>query len=763
MWKLTHIEAQNLCCFRTVEYAPRQGVTTLIFGHNADNESQQSNGAGKSTLLEAIAVGLTGNPLRKVRTDEIINDMADMCRVRLLLHNTLSGEELVIERSLYRRGASEVTCSITRAQRRLRVPLPSVDAANKYILRTLGISRDELYGSFILSKHRYCDFLSSADKEKKEVINRFSNGVLVDQALEMLHQDIEPASHELREAELELASLDGRIQMLEEQVLEQQQAQQHRSRTRDQKIEALRGTIAQKRAAIREYQQELRSIQSLQQQIAQTRTALQQTAESPDGLEECIATVQALLSPLQLELTTDWSAEVASKKRDITLASSEIDKWSVILGRTSEKINVAQKQQHELLLQLDAFGAQYALRREQMAARMEDLASRLAATRIQIADLKKRRLDLCGDIENLGAKLAGSVVCPACRHEFLVSDKEFDIAAARHRLEAQRQRLTSLEGDLQQALHQTQLREDDRTLVADKQAWDDRAAKAQRAVEAAQYEMQGYKFNLERVQQRLAERTAEVARMRERLFAQALERIEAAEREQQRAHSRLQELLTASQGSIQTLEQTIDEIERTSPQEVLQSLQASLASYRTLAAEALARKSRAASRQAALLGQEQLFLQFKSYLANTKIAALGAMMNQVLTDLGSDLRVNLSGYTTLRSGSQREKISVTIVRDGTDAGSFGKFSEGERARVNLASIVAMQRLVNGACDHDKGLDLLCLDEVLDAMDADGLASVFAALNKQGITALVVSHGAVAEGYPHKVTIVKTHGESRIDA
>lgn len=750
---------------------PRQGVTTLIFGHNADNESQQSNGAGKSTLLEAIAVGLTGNPLRKVRTDEIINDMADMCRVRLLLHNSLSGEELLIERALYRRGASEVTCSITRAQQHMKVPLPSVDAANKYILHKLGISRDELYGSFILSKHRYCDFLSSADKEKKEVINRFSNGVLVDQALEMLHRDIEPASHELREAELELASLDGRILMLEEQVLEQQQAQQHRSRTRDQKIETLRRSIAQKRGAIREYQQELRSNQSLQQQIAQTRTALQQTAESPDGLEECIATVQALLRPLHLELTTDWSAEVVSKKRDITLASSEIDKWSVILGRTSEKINVAQKQQHELLLQLDAFGAQYALRREQMAARMEDLASRLAATRTQIADLKKRRLDLCGDIENLGAKLAGSVVCPACRHEFLVSDDRFDIAAARQRLAAQRQRLTSLEGNLKQAqqmtqqheITQTQLREEDRTLVADKQAWDDRAAKAQRAVEAAQYEMQGYKFNLERVQQRLAERTAEVARMRERLFAQALERIEAAEREQQRAHSRLQELLTASQGSIQTLEQTIDEIERTSPQEVLQSLQASLASYRTQAAEALARKSRAASRQAALLGQEQLFLQFKSYLANTKIAALGAMMNQVLTDLGSDLRVNLSGYTTLRSGSQREKISVTIVRDGTDAGSFGKFSEGERARVNLASIVAMQRLVNGACDHDKGLDLLCLDEVLDAMDADGLASVFAALNKQGITALVVSHGAVAEGYPHKVTIVKTHGESRIDA
>ena len=154
-------------------------------------------------------------------------------------------------------------------------------------------------------------------------------------------------------------------------------------------------------------------------------------------------------------------------------------------------------------------------------------------------------------------------------------------------------------------------------------------------------------------------------------------------------------------------------------------------------------------------------MQFKSYLANTKITALGAMMNQVLSDLGSDLRVNLSGYTTLKNGTVREKISVTIVRDGLDAGSFGKFSEGERARVNLASIVAMQRLVNGNCDTGKGFDLMCIDEIADAMDADGLAGVFSALNKLGVTALVVSHGAVAEGYPHKLLIVKENGESRI--
>ena len=70
----------------------------------------------------------------------------------------------------------------------------------------------------------------------------------------------------------------------------------------------------------------------------------------------------------------------------------------------------------------------------------------------------------------------------------------------------------------------------------------------------------------------------------------------------------------------------------------------------------------------------------------------------------------------LKSGKVREKISISLLRDGVDCGSFGKFSAGEAARVNLATILAMQKLVNANCDDEKGLDLLVLDEILEAVD-----------------------------------------------
>ena len=155
MWKLKTIEAENLCAFRSLSYMLRQGVTTLIFGDNRDNESQQSNGAGKSALLECIAVGITGSPLRKIRSEEIINDAAEECRIALRFINDSAAEELLVNRRIPRKGASSVSCTLYRGGKQVvtdEAVQPSVDAYNRYILDKLGITRDELLNNFILSK-----------------------------------------------------------------------------------------------------------------------------------------------------------------------------------------------------------------------------------------------------------------------------------------------------------------------------------------------------------------------------------------------------------------------------------------------------------------------------------------------------------------------------------------------------------------------------------------------------------------------------------
>ena len=162
------------------------------------------------------------------------------------------------------------------------------------------------------------------------------------------------------------------------------------------------------------------------------------------------------------------------------------------------------------------------------------------------------------------------------------------------------------------------------------------------------------------------------------------------------------------------------------------------------------------------MDEEATFTEFKTHLANTKIDALSHITNEFLEAIGSDIRIAFSGFTVLKSGKIRDKISISLIRDGVDCGSFDKFSEGEKARVNLANILAMHKLTNVNCDDDKGLDLLILDEILEATDEQGLSNIFDALNQLQITSLVVSHGNIAEGYPYKTVVNKLNGVSYIE-
>lgn len=770
MWYLERVSARNICSFRQLDYTLQQGVTTLIFGHNADNENQKSNGSGKSTLIEAVAFGITGSPLRKVRSEEIINDGAEDCYVQLRLANRATGEGLVVEREIYRKGTSAVRCTIHYDGTEEEVAQASVDAYNKYILDRLGITRDELFSSFILSKHRYQDFLSSSDKDKKDVINRFSNGILVDRAIAQVEADLEPLRAKLRDADLELAGIDGRIEMLSEQILSEEDGRREKERSKQEKIACIKDTIAQKRALIRDCEAGIGYQKLMADTVAGIDRELQQLEDSDTPLGECMASVRQILAPFPECKITDWTQIVATKNREIADARTEIDKWTQIIANTGQKIARAQTDLMALQSEYRMFTQDAEGKECDLKAEMQSLAERLSSAAAAQQELKKRRRDISAAVETLNAKLAGTVTCPACGHEFLVSDEDFDVTGAQAELERRQADLkdvgdslldTELEAEKVEMM-MVHVRNESRNLSDFREQWKDRLSKGERAVQAAEYEMEGARFNIKRVQDFVAARSREVEEMRRSLFDEAYDGIDAAKKTGERTIAEFGEQISAANSSIETLQQTITELETTTGSQLITSLKESLKSYRKKSAGVLEEKTALESRVNSLTTQIQVFSQFRTHLANTKINALSAMMNQVLADLGSDLRITLSGYTQLKSGAIREKISVSIIRDGMDCGSFGKFSEGEKMRVNLSSIIAMQRLVNGNCDDGKGLDLLVIDELGDSLDETGLASTFSAINKLGLTALVVSHGLTNEGYPYKLQIVKENGESRID-
>ncbi|MBS6574766.1 AAA family ATPase [Parabacteroides goldsteinii] len=771
MWKLHRIVAENLCAFRELDYFLSQGVTTLVFGDNRDNESQQSNGSGKSALIECIAVGLTGSPLRKIKNEEIINDKADECWIQLQFTNDSSNEVFNVERQLFRKGASIVTCSIERDGKPIETDeavQPSVDAYNKYILEKLGISKDELFNNFLLSKFKFQDFLSSSDREKKEIINRFSNGILIDQAIEKLIEDKVPVAFELREAELEIAGIDGRIEMLTEQIATEENNQAEKTRTKTEKVESMRRTIGEKHALIRQKREETKATDCALGKLETADCDIQELENEEHSLEVYLSKIRAILSPLSICLT-DWEKVTGDKHTELNALEAEQTKWSNALSVAEDKMHTLTTAHDRLKAEYRSFSDAYTTQVDGYDEKLKTLDGQIDRMNRDTLQLKEERRTLSKAIEELTTRLAGTITCPDCGYEFLLSDKTFDVAQGTAELEDKNAGLENVTSriagcekkgsDIEK--EERQIRTDKRSLSAENNIWNDKLEQAARQIRTASGELEEIRSKQKAVKASISTLWTILQNMCKRVFDEAFDLIDNTCREKERQMKSLQDDIKSAESSIETLEEAIRELDGASVSELVGSLKASLKTYRKKSSDAVTRKSDIEARIGRLDGQEQRFAQFKTYLANTKIEALSTITNEFLENIGSDIRIRFSGYTALKSGKVREKISVSLIRDGIDQGSFGKFSAGEAARVNLATILAMQKLINSNAELDKGLALLVLDEILEAVDESGLASMFSALNKIGITALVVSHGNVAEGYPHKLVVTKENGESKI--
>lgn len=771
MWKLNKITARNLCAFKELSYMLHQGVTTLIFGDNRDNESQRSNGSGKSALLECIAIGVTGSPLRKIKNEEIINDAADECYVMLEFSNSSCREVFTVEREIYRKGASVVRCFIERDGQAVETDEAvqhSVDAYAKYILEKLGISRDELFNNFVLSKHKYEDFLSCSDKEKKEIINRFSNGIVVDGAIEKVLEDIVPIEGRLRESELALSGVDGRIEMLAEQIEKEESSREERSRSKAERIASIEQTIAGKRALIREKKVALTALSNARTEILLTDTELQSMENSDDPLDDLPEQVELMVSVYGK--LTNWKEVIESKKIQLTCVEKSLAAHRARQkGMADEQVRLSDIHT-ALQSEYRLFTEEYQVRNQAIEEKLKSLGVKLNRLNHTGDELRSKRRNLSAAVESLRNKLAGTITCPACKHEFLVADQGFDVMAGQKELSEKQQSLASVGKEISRSEQQcVEVEHQQRKILTDRQAihqkhseWQQRLATAGKELQAVCFELETMVRKEKQIRETIASLQGDIDGVRRKIFDEAFELVDAAYHINERNKQAIDDEIAAAESSIETLQSTIAEINGSSPDELIDLLRASLKSYRKKSVEMLRRKDDIEQELKLLQEQEQRFSQFKSYLANTKIKALSQITNEFLESIGSDIRIQFSGYTVLKTGKVREKISVSLVRDGVDCGSFGKFSEGEKARVNLSSILAMQKLVNSNCEDGKGLDLLVLDEILAAVDEEGNMKMFQSLNKLGITALVVSHGHVSESYPHTLVIRKEHGESRIE-
>jgi len=153
------------------------------------------------------------------------------------------------------------------------------------------------------------------------------------------------------------------------------------------------------------------------------------------------------------------------------------------------------------------------------------------------------------------------------------------------------------------------------------------------------------------------------------------------------------------------------------------------------------------------------FKLFKSFLANKKLKIIQDMINKYLQDMKCDYRLKLEGFKTLANGDIREKITPYIFKDG-ELCEFGEFSKGERARIDFATLMTLQSLVNNGCDNG-GLQLLFTDEIGEGLDSLGLKLILDSFRNTKKTILITTHVTNETIHNNILMIEKVNGISRV--
>jgi DNA repair exonuclease SbcCD ATPase subunit len=109
------------------------------------------------------------------------------------------------------------------------------------------------------------------------------------------------------------------------------------------------------------------------------------------------------------------------------------------------------------------------------------------------------------------------------------------------------------------------------------------------------------------------------------------------------------------------------------------------------------------------------------------------------------------------SGS--DKLNVVITDNGTDIDILA-LSGGERARVNVATLLAIRKLMQSL--SQSRINLLILDETIEALDVDGKEKLIEVLLKEeSLNTVLVSHG-FSHPLLEKVHVVKRNNISKIE-
>lgn len=211
--KFKELSCKNFGTFKNLSYQFKDEAT-LIQGENLSDDSQESNGSGKSFIQAAIEYALFKTTSRKVNDIELINYEEDEAEVTLTIECPMRKEIFKINRVIRKKGSSILNLMINDEP----VNFATVNDGNKLIIEWIGISAEDLQNYYIINKERFRSIFSSSNREKVEIIGRFSRASLINGVDKIIIEDVNKEDTKLSDLLKNEVSLESRITVLGEQL-----------------------------------------------------------------------------------------------------------------------------------------------------------------------------------------------------------------------------------------------------------------------------------------------------------------------------------------------------------------------------------------------------------------------------------------------------------------------------------------------------------------------------------------------------------------
>lgn len=457
--------------------------------------------------------------------------------------------------------------------------------------------------------------------------------------------------------------------------------------------------------------------------------------------------IQALQRELDAERERDIEQERAAKiekiETQIDDTIRQYDERKLIKEANAERLRAAQERYAEVKAQVkeaqrawdERVVQDFGERREKLNAELDELNEVLSVRRQDMREAEAKVQEASKSLSRFNTILAGAVTCPSCGFEFKPGA---DISVKEAKM-----------GVLQS-----------KKIMA---AAEEEAGEIRKTMTAADVEVGKIQVALD------ALHTEETTARREEMnLHNALININRTLAEVDNNMSRLQFTVENDDKTLEQLDAHVidlaDQLKKAENEQIV-TRAADLESSIALATKRLAKaQKRLDEARAKVIGMEQWgqrFKDFKMSLACEQLKVIQDSANMFLERQKSELRVSVDGFKRNAKGQIKSEITVLVINGEGEYKSFWSYSGGERTRIEMAFIQALQALINSTNPYG-GLNFLMVDEVLEGTDPLGLALLFDALKGVDYPVYIISHIMNIRADIPTLTVVKENGYSYIE-